>query len=264
MRHVRRRRGVVWRRWMNHGRAHLAARRTTRPKEGGKVSANAGRLSKRGCSFLFRRRQHSARQRPGDFRPGRRTSPPGTARRCDRYFAIFEDVRRETGYADYLRRAPTLPPRGHARSPGAEASLWLLDYPFAERLYPRALEVVARCARGGPLLYSPTGTPCSSRAKWSALVCGRRSPINVLIYVHKERELKNVERLFPARHYVMVDDKVRILTAIKEAWGGRVTTVFVRQGHYALDAETVASYPAPDVVVESIDGAAQRRRSLPA
>jgi hypothetical protein len=76
---------------------------------------------------------------------------------------------------------------------------------------------------------------------------------NVLIYVHKEAELENVERLFLARRYVMVDDKVRILTAIKEAWGPRVTTVFIRQGHYALDAGTVASYPSPDVALERID-----------
>ena len=76
---------------------------------------------------------------------------------------------------------------------------------------------------------------------------------NVLIYVHKERELENVERLFPARRYVMIDDKVRILTAIKESWGARVTTVFVRQGHYALDVQAVASYPAPDVVIDRID-----------
>ena len=163
----------------------------------------------------------------------------------DRYFAIFEDVRRETGYADYL---------GALGDPRVlRLSSWLLDYPFAERLYPGALDVVACCARRGPAVVLSDGDAVFQPRKversglWEAFVD------NVLIYVHKERELENVERLFPASRYVMVDDKVRILAAIKAVWGARVTTVFVRQGHYALDAGTVASYPAQDVVIESID-----------
>lgn len=133
-------------------------------------------------------------------------------------------------------------------------SSWLIDYPFAERLYPGALDVVARCARRGTAAVFSDGDAVFQPLKVERSGLWEAFADNVLIYVHKERELENVERLFPARRYVMVDDKVRILTAIKEAWGVRVTTVFVRQGHYAVDAETVASYPAQDVVVESIEG----------
>jgi len=172
----------------------------------------------------------------------------------DRYFAIFEDVRTESGYADYLGALQRYRLEDMRDPRVLKISSWLLDYPFAERLYPGALEVVARVVHRGPAVVLSDGDAVFQPLKversglWDAFAG------NVLIYVHKERELENVERLFPARRYVMVDDKVRILTAIKEAWGPRVTTVFVRQGHYALDAETVASYPTPDVVVERIDG----------
>ena len=172
----------------------------------------------------------------------------------DRYFAIFEDVRAETGYADYLGALQRYRLEDMRDPRVLKISSWLLDYPFAERLYPGALEVVAHVARRGPAVvlsdvdavFQPLKVERSGL--WDAFAG------NVLIYVHKERELENVERLFPARHYVMVDDKVRILTAIKQVWGSRVTTVFVRQGHYALDAGTVASYATPDVALERIDG----------
>jgi len=172
---------------------------------------------------------------------------------CDRYFAIFEDVRKETGYADYLGALQRyrLEDMGDPRV--LRLSSWLLDYPFAERLYPYALEVVACCARRGPVVVLSDGDAVFQPRKVERSGLWEAFADNVLIYVHKERELANVERLFPAGRYVMVDDKVRILAAIKAVWGARVTTVFVRQGHYALDAEIVASYPAQDVVVERID-----------
>lgn len=177
----------------------------------------------------------------------------------DRYFAIFEDVRTETGYADYLGALQRYRLEDMRDPRVLKISSWLLDYPFAERLYPGALEVVARVVRRGPAVVLSDGDAVFQPLKversglWDAFAG------NVLIYVHKERELENVERLFPARRYVMVDDKVRILTAIKEAWGPRVTTVFTRQGHYALDAETVACHPTPDVVLERIDGLLEDR-----
>ncbi len=171
----------------------------------------------------------------------------------DRYFAIFEDVRRETGYADYLGALQRYRLEDMRDPRVLRLSFWLLDYPFAERLYPRALEVVACCARRGTAVVLSDGDAVFQPRKVERSGLWEAFADNVLIYVHKERELENVERLFPARRYVMVDDKVRILAAIKKVWGTRVATVFVRQGHYALDAETVASYPAQDVVVESID-----------
>ena len=124
-------------------------------------------------------------------------------------------------------------------------SNWLVDYPFAERLYPgRAGRRAARRGNGAGRSSCPTATRCSSRARSSAPACGRRSTDNVLIYIHKEQELDDVERLYPAQHYVLIDDKLRILAAVKEIWGDRVTTVFPRQGHYAHDPEIAGGLSA--------------------
>ena len=75
---------------------------------------------------------------------------------------------------------------------------------------------------------------------------------NILIYIHKEQELKDVERRFPARRYVFVDDKIRLLTAFKSQWNDRVTTVFPKPGHYAFDAAEVAKYPPADLSIGRI------------
>jgi FMN phosphatase YigB (HAD superfamily) len=133
-----------------------------------------------------------------------------------------------------------------------EMSEWLVDYPFAERLYPKALDVVERTrAHGRPVILSDGDVVFQPRKiRRSGLWDAFRG--DVLVYIHKELELADVERRYPAEHYALVDDKVRILAAVKEAWGDRVTTIFPRQGHYALDAEEVARYPAPDVTVERI------------
>jgi FMN phosphatase YigB (HAD superfamily) len=131
-------------------------------------------------------------------------------------------------------------------------STFLIDYPFADRLYPRALEVVARLGQLGTTVILSDGDVVFQPRKvmrsglWDA-VDGR-----VLIHVHKEQMLASVQRNYPAERYVMVDDKVRILTAMKAVLGDRLVTVFPRQGHYALDAADVARYPAPDVAVETI------------
>jgi FMN phosphatase YigB (HAD superfamily) len=174
------------------------------------------------------------------------------AERQQRYWDEFELLRTELGYADYLgalqRFRLAYPHDTHM----LEMSDWLIDYPFPERLYPGALDVVAR-ARGlgrpvvlsdGDVVFQPR--KISRSGLWDAFQG------DVLVYIHKEQELDDVERRYPAERYVLVDDKVRILTAVKEVWGDRVTTVFPRQGHYAHDAELVASYPTPDVTVERI------------
>jgi FMN phosphatase YigB (HAD superfamily) len=131
-------------------------------------------------------------------------------------------------------------------------SSYLVDYPFAERLYPRAIEVVRHFARSGSTVILSDGDVVFQPRKvqrsglWDA-VEGR-----VLIYIHKERMLAEVERRYPARHYVMVDDKLHILAAMKAAWGERLTTVFPRQGHYAFDRAIVSANPAADVTVDGI------------
>ena len=133
-----------------------------------------------------------------------------------------------------------------------EMSEWLLEYPFAERLYPKALEVVERTrAHGRPVILSDGDVVFQPRKiRRSGLWAAFRG--EVLVYIHKELELEDVERRYPAERYALVDDKVRILAAVKEVWGDRVTTIFPRQGHYAHDAEQMARYPAPDVTVECI------------
>ncbi len=172
--------------------------------------------------------------------------------REQRYWHEFERLRDELGYADYLgalqRFRLAYPHDTHMLA----LSEWLVDYPFEERVYPGALQLVASLrGRGRPVILSDGDVVFQPRKV-------RRSGLwdafggDVLIYVHKERELDDVERRYPAGRYVLVDDKIRVLAAVKEAWGERVTTVFPRQGHYALDPQLVAGYPAADLTVERI------------
>jgi len=175
----------------------------------------------------------------------------GTERR-DRYWAIFEQLRVELGYADYLgalqRYRREVPEDSHL----LRVSGFLLDYPFAERLYPGALAAIAHLRRLGPTVILSDGDVVFQPRKiersglWDA-VHGQ-----VLVYVHKEQMLETVARLYPAHHYLLVDDKLRILAAVKQQWGERVTCVFVRQGHYARDPAILAAYPAADLSVGGI------------
>ena len=165
---------------------------------------------------------------------------------------IFEQLRRELGYADYLGALQRYRLE-HPRDPQVlGVSLFLLRCPFTDRLYPARLDVVAELRRRAPVVILTDGDAVFQPYKversglWAA-VAGE-----VLIYIHKEHMLDDVERRYPARHYVMVDDKLRILAAIKTVWGERVTTVFVKQGHYATDQAILDSYPAADVTVELI------------
>jgi len=167
------------------------------------------------------------------------------------YFEILEELRAELGYVDYLgalqRYRVTHPPDPRL----LEVSHFLIDYPFADRLYPGALDVVRRLAGAGTVAILSDGDVVFQPRKvrrsglWEAFA-GR-----VLIYIHKEQELADVEARLPASRYVLIDDKLRILTAVKEQWGDRVTTVFPRQGHYASDP-SIAGLPAADVTVERI------------
>ena len=170
----------------------------------------------------------------------------------DRYWAILEELRTELGYVDYLGALQRYR-LGEESDPGLLlVSSFLIDYPFATRLYPGALDAIRRLrTRGltvilsdGDVVFQPRKIQRSGL--WAA-VEGR-----VLIYVHKEQMLDAVAERYPARHYVMVDDKLRILAAMKAVWGDRLTTIFPRQGHYALDPRNINAYPAADVSVERI------------
>jgi FMN phosphatase YigB (HAD superfamily) len=175
----------------------------------------------------------------------------GRAQR-DRYWAIFETLRTELGYADYLGALQRYRLENLDEPQLLLMSSFLIDYPFANRLYADALEVLAHCRRFGPTVILSDGDVVFQPRKirrsglWDA-VEGR-----VLIYLHKERMLDSVKRRYPASRYVMVDDKLRILTAMKGAWGSSLTTIFPRQGHYAHDPKQSAADPAADVTVERI------------
>jgi FMN phosphatase YigB (HAD superfamily) len=175
----------------------------------------------------------------------------------DRYWAIFETLRNELGYADYLGALQ----RYRREAPNDTRLLlmsgYLMDYPFAGRLYPGALGSIERLRTLGPTVILSDGDVVFQPRKvqrsglWEA-VEGR-----VLIYIHKEEMLADISRLYPAQHYIMVDDKLRILTAMKQQWGARLTTIFPRQGHYALDPKVIAAYPAADLSIEGIGDLAQ-------
>jgi FMN phosphatase YigB (HAD superfamily) len=170
----------------------------------------------------------------------------------DRFWELFEELRRELGYADYLgaleryrletMHDPTL----------LRMANWLVDYPFQDRLYPNAIAAVRAAQRAGVAAILSDGDAVFQPRKVERSGLWPIFGDNVLIYVHKELELADVEHHFPARHYVMIDDKLAILDAIKRVWGDRVTTVFPRQGHYAVDPKILAAYKPADITVERI------------
>jgi FMN phosphatase YigB (HAD superfamily) len=174
------------------------------------------------------------------------------ARTRDRSFTILEELYAELGYADCLGALQRYR-NGNMCDPRLLLmSSFLVDYPFADRLYPGSLSVLAHFRPWGATVILSDGDVVFQPRKvqrsglWEA-VEGR-----VLIYIHKEKMLDEVERRYPAQHYVMVDDKLHILAAMKTIWGERLTTVWPRQGRYVLDPETRASYPPADLTVERI------------
>jgi FMN phosphatase YigB (HAD superfamily) len=170
----------------------------------------------------------------------------------ERFWALYEALRVEVGYADYLGAIQRFRLGQESDPRVLQLATYLLEYAFENRLYPRAIEAVAHCRRWGHTLILSDGDVVLQPRKlrrsglWDA-VEGR-----VLIYIHKERMLDDMASRFPARHYVMVDDKLRVLAAMKDILGDRLTTVFPRQGHYALDAAAIANYPAADIIIERI------------
>lgn len=172
--------------------------------------------------------------------------------RQQRYWAIFEELRKELGYADYLGALQRYRVENPRDSHLLAVSSFLVNYPFANRLFPNSLDTLERFRQWGPVVILSDGDVVFQPRKIERSGLQEAVDSNILIYVHKELELDDVERRYPADHYVLVDDKVRILDAVKKSWGERVTTVFPRQGHYARDAREVAKYRTPDVTVERI------------
>ena len=172
----------------------------------------------------------------------------------ERYWALFEQLREELGYADYLGALQRYRME-HPRDLRIMAvSSFLANYPFANRLFPDSLDVIDRLKQWGTTVILSDGDVVFQPRKIERSGLFDAVEKRVLIYIHKELELDDVERRYPAKRYVLVDDKLRILSAVKKVWGERVTTVFPRQGHYALDPQVLTDYPPADLTIEKIGG----------
>jgi FMN phosphatase YigB (HAD superfamily) len=170
----------------------------------------------------------------------------------DRYWKIFEALRAELGYADYLGALQRYRVGVMSDPRLLMMSSFLVDYPFSGRLYPGVFDVIAYLRRWGRTVILSDGDVVFQPRKIQRSGLWDAAEGRVLIYLHKEQMLADVELRYPAHHYVMVDDKLRILAATKGTWGDRLTTVFPRQGHYALDPGNIAAYPAADITIERI------------
>jgi FMN phosphatase YigB (HAD superfamily) len=170
----------------------------------------------------------------------------------DRYWEIFEELRTELGYSDYLGALQRYRVEAMHHPKVLRMANWLADYPFDDRLYPGAIAAVKAAQLVGTAAILSDGDAAFQPRKVARSGLWPIFGDNVLIYIHKELELADVEDHLPARHYVMIDDKLRILDAVKRIWGNRVTTVFPRQGHYATDPNILAEFPPADVTIERI------------
>jgi FMN phosphatase YigB (HAD superfamily) len=173
-------------------------------------------------------------------------------KRNNRYWEIFEELRSELGYADYLGTLQRYRIENPYDSHLLALSNYLVNYPFANRLYPNSLDALEHCKQFGKVVILTDGDVVFQPRKIERSGLLEAVEKNILIYIHKELELHDVERRYPAEHYVLVDDKIRILSAIKAIWGDKVTTVFPKQGHYALDETEVAKHPKADISIERI------------
>ena len=172
--------------------------------------------------------------------------------RSRRYWQIFEQLRAELGYADYLGALQRYRLENLHEPSLLAVSYFLMRYPFANRLFPNSIDAVEHVAQWGRAVILSDGDVVFQPHKVYQSGLFEVFDGNVLIYVHKEQELHNVEARYPASHYVLVDDKLRILHAVKQIWKSRVTTVFVRQGHYAVDQKNLEQYPAADLSIDRI------------
>ena len=170
----------------------------------------------------------------------------------DRYWEILEGLRSELGYVDYLGALERFRIDEIHRPDVLRMSSWLVDYPFADRLYPGALDAVMHVRQWGTTVILSDGDAVFQPRKVERSGLWQAFEDHVLIYVHKEQELNDVERFYPADHYVLIDDKLRILAAVKKIWKERVTTVFPKQGHYAFDPNILAECPTADIELARI------------
>ena len=171
--------------------------------------------------------------------------------RAERYWTIFEVLRAELGYADYLGALQRYRQEHPRDSHLLAMSSFLINYPFANRLFPGSLDAIETVGAWGQTVILTDGDAVFQPRKIERSGLFEAVEGRILIYVHKEHELEDVERRFPADHYVLIDDKLRIHTAVKKIWGSKITTILVKQGHYATPAE-LAKYPPADITLDRI------------
>jgi FMN phosphatase YigB (HAD superfamily) len=172
--------------------------------------------------------------------------------RQQRYWEILETIRAELGYVDYLGTLQRYRAEYPHNASIIKISLYLINYPFANRLFPNSLDVVDHLKQWGTAAILSDGDAVFQPRKIERSGLWDAVDGNVRIYLHKECELADVEKKLPADHYVVIDDKLKLLAAIKEQWKDRVTTIFPKQGHYANDPKNLATYPAADINIERI------------
>ncbi|WIG55407.1 MAG: hypothetical protein OJF61_001193 [Rhodanobacteraceae bacterium] len=168
------------------------------------------------------------------------------------YWNIYETLREKLGYADYLGAIQQFRLECDDEVRAQDLAAWLLNYPFADRVYPGAFDAIAHLSRFGECVVLSDGDVVLQPRKIAASGIARAVQDRVLIYVHKERMLDDVARRFPAQHYVMVEDKLRVLDGMKRRWRERLTTVFLRQGHYANDPAARKEYPPAQIELGGI------------
>jgi len=171
----------------------------------------------------------------------------------DRYWTIQEKLFQELGYRDYLEAFQRFRVEHPYEPHLVTAADYLVDYPFKQRLYPGALDVLAQLRKWGRTVILTDGDVVFQPRKVVRSGIFKAVHGHVIIYVHKEAALADVQRRYPAKHYVLVDDKLRILDAVKKAWGKKVTTVFPRQGKFANDPKIQSAFPkAADMKIKRI------------
>ena len=171
---------------------------------------------------------------------------------CNRFWAIYEEQRKKHIYADFIGTLERFRLE-HLHDPKAlRLSLWMMHYPFADRLFPDALAVVRHVSQWGLPVVLTDGDGVFQPYKLERSGLWNAFDGRVLGYVQKDQELEAIAQAFPARHYILVDDKLKLLNAVKGIWGNRVTTIFVKQGHYANDPNVLASEPVADVSVDRV------------
>lgn len=169
------------------------------------------------------------------------------------YWSILEEIRTSSGFADFLGAAQIFRLKRDQSPMTQELAFFFRDYPFSKNLYPGALNVLRYLKSHGDAVILSDGDAIFQPIKIDHSGIRREVDSHVLIFIHKERMLPKIENLYPASHYVMVDDKLRILSEMKSIWKDRLTSVFVRQGHYANDPAITSRYPRPDVTIDRIE-----------